>query len=75
MNHRIALTAVFCSLLIGCASNGDAPQEERRAPSENDYVTGTRIPQKNKGAVSTMTREEWERAAERSSMPVKEPRY
>jgi len=73
MNVRLAMTALLCTMLIGCASNGAT--EERRAPSENDYVTGTRIPQKNKGAVSTMTREEWERAAERSSMPVKEPRY
>jgi len=71
MNRRIALTTVLCSLLIGCASDG-APETERRAPSENDYVTGTRIPQKNKSGVSTMTREEWERAAERSSMPAKE---
>ena len=74
MNHRIALAAVFCSFLLGCASNGDAPAERERA-TENDYVTGTRIPQKKKEGVSTISREEWERAREQASQPIREPRY
>jgi hypothetical protein len=37
-----------------------------------DFVTGGRIPQKDRAGVSTMSREEWERAAERASMPAKE---
>ena len=74
MNDRIALAAVLCSALIGCASDG-APATERERPTENDYVTGSRIPQKKKDGVSTMSREEWERASERASQPIKEPRY
>jgi len=74
MNHRIALAAVFCSLLAGCASD-DGATAARERPTEQDYVTGTRIPQKKKEGVSTISREEWERAREQASQPIKEPRY
>ena len=70
MNHRTALTGLACLLLAGCASNGEATVERQR-PSDTDFVTGSRIPQKNKAGVSTMSREEWERAKESASMPTR----
>jgi hypothetical protein len=61
---------LVCIALAGCATDGT--NEERRRPTDSDFVTGSRMPQRDRAGVSTMSREEWERAAERASMPAKE---
>ncbi len=69
MELRLASAALLCAMLAGCAADGAS--EQRRRPTDADYVTGSRIPQKDKSGVSTMTPEAWERAAEQASQPLK----
>jgi hypothetical protein len=70
MKLRVIAAAMFCVAAGGCAS--DDTVGERRRPADSDYVTGSRIPQKDRAGVTEMTREEFERQAERSSMPKKD---
>jgi hypothetical protein len=65
-HHAPALLLLLA--LIGCAA---ADGEPRRPADDNQYVTGSRIPQRDKAGVSTMTPEEWERAKEFAAQPVK----
>ena len=70
MKIRAIAVAVLSVAAGGCASDDAAG--ERRRPAESDYVTGSRIPQKDRMGVTEMSREEFERQAEKSSMPKKE---
>jgi len=56
--------------LLGCAA-ADGPTEPRRPADDSQYVTGSRIPQRDKAGVTTMTPEEWERAKDFASQPAK----
>jgi hypothetical protein len=69
MELRLASAALLCAMVAGCAT--DDVGEGRRRPTDADYVTGSRIPQKDKSGVSTITVEAWERAAEQASQPLK----
>jgi hypothetical protein len=70
MKMRAIAAAVLSVAAAGCAS--DDATGERQRPTERDYVTGSRIPQKDRMGVTEMTREEFERQAEKSSMPKKD---
>ena len=69
MDVRHAPTLLLALSLLGCAADGAT--EVRRPADESQYVTGSRIPHKDRSEVSTMTPEEWERVREFASQPVK----
>jgi len=57
---RPAVTASLSLFLGACAADGDTAA---RRPADNDaYVTGSRIPKKDSAGVTTMTKEDFERA-------------
>jgi hypothetical protein len=53
------LLLVLAGTLTACAANDAAV--ERAPASENEYVTGSRIPGKGRGTTTTMSKEEMER--------------
>jgi uncharacterized lipoprotein YajG len=68
MTSKGLMAAVACLFLAGCAADGTT--QARRPLTDNDFVTGSRIPQRDKSGVSTVSREQWDQAVEMATRPI-----